>query len=61
MVEKIYLRTGGKLPIIGVGGLSDASSVQRMMDAGAMLVQIYTGLLYEGPGIVKQILHTLQT
>ena len=61
MVDKIYLRTGGKLPIIGVGGLSDASGVQRMMDAGAMLVQIYTGLLYEGPGIVKRIIHNLQT
>jgi dihydroorotate dehydrogenase len=61
MVEKIFLRTGGKLPIIGVGGISNASGVQRMMDAGAILVQIYTGLLYEGPGLVKRILQTLRT
>jgi dihydroorotate dehydrogenase len=60
MVEKINLRTGGKLPIIGVGGISNASGVQRMMDAGAILVQIYTGLLYEGPGIVKHILQDFQ-
>lgn len=60
MVEKIYTRTGGKLPVIGVGGISTATGVQRMMDAGAILVQLYTGLLYEGPGIVKQILQDLQ-
>lgn len=57
MVEKINLRTGGQLPIIGVGGIFNAADVQRMMDAGAILVQIYTGLLYEGPRIVKQILY----
>lgn len=61
MVEKIYLRTGGILPVIGVGGISNATGVQRMMDAGAILVQLYTGLLYEGPGIVKQILQDLQS
>jgi dihydroorotate dehydrogenase len=60
MVEKIYLRTSGKLPVIGVGGISDADGAQRMMDAGAILVQLYTGLVYEGPGLVKSILQELQ-
>jgi dihydroorotate dehydrogenase len=60
MVEKIYTRTGGLLPVIGVGGISNATGVQRMMDAGAVLVQLYTGLLYEGPSIIKQILQDLQ-
>jgi dihydroorotate dehydrogenase len=56
LVGKICNRTGGRLPIIGTGGIFDATNVHRMMDAGAKLVQIYTGLVYEGPGIVKSIL-----
>ncbi len=59
MVAKIYKRTEGRLPVIGVGGISNATGVQRMMDAGAVLVQIYTGLIYEGPGLVKNILREL--
>jgi dihydroorotate dehydrogenase len=60
MVGKIYQRTGGKLPIIGVGGIFNAIGVQKMLDAGAVLVQLYTGLIYEGPGLVKRILQDLQ-
>jgi dihydroorotate dehydrogenase len=56
MVSKIYKRTGGRLPVVGVGGIFNAISVQKLMDAGAVLVQLYTGLIYEGPGLVKQIL-----
>jgi dihydroorotate dehydrogenase len=59
MVTKIWSRTAGKLPIIGVGGISNATGVQKMLDAGAGLVQIYTGLVYCGPGLVKQILQVL--
>lgn len=40
---------GARLPIIGVGGISDAASAGRMLDAGAALVQVYSGLIYEGP------------
>jgi dihydroorotate dehydrogenase len=61
MVDKIYKFTDGKLPVIGVGGISDATGVQRMMDAGAVLVQIYTGLVYQGPALVKNILNELCT
>lgn len=60
MIKKIHDRTDGKLPVIGVGGLYDTSGVQKMMDVGAVLVQIYTGLIYTGPGLVKQILRELQ-
>lgn len=42
-----------KLPVIGVGGISTPDDVLERMDAGAALVQIYTGLIYEGPGLVK--------
>jgi dihydroorotate dehydrogenase len=60
IVRKIYERTGGQLPIIGVGGIHDAASAKAMLDAGASLVQIYTGLIYAGPGLVKQILNSIQ-
>jgi dihydroorotate dehydrogenase len=56
IVGKIYQRTSGRLPVVGVGGLFNATGVQKMLDAGAVLVQLYTGLIYEGPGLVKQIL-----
>jgi dihydroorotate dehydrogenase len=59
MMGKIQKLTDGKLPVIGVGGISDANGVQKMMDAGAILVQIYTGLVYQGPGLVKRILNEL--
>jgi len=60
MVGKIYQRTNGKLPVIGVGGIFNTTGVQKMLDAGAVLVQLYTGLIYEGPGLVKRILQELR-
>jgi dihydroorotate dehydrogenase len=55
MIRQIYLRTGGKLPIIGVGGVMNAADAQAKLDAGAILVQVYTGLVYAGPGLVREI------
>ena len=43
-------------PIIGVGGIHTAKDAQEKLDAGASLLQVYTGFIYEGPGIVKNIL-----
>ena len=59
VVRAIHDRTGGRLPIIGVGGIFDAEDVQAKLDAGATLVQLYTGLVYVGPGIVSRILRAL--
>jgi dihydroorotate dehydrogenase len=59
MVGKIYQRTSGKIPVIGVGGIFNSTGVQKMLDAGAVLVQIYTGLIYEGPGLIMRILREL--
>ena len=56
IVRQISRLTGGRLPIIGVGGVMSAAHVQEKLDAGASLVQIYTGLVYKGPGLVRQIL-----
>ncbi|MEN8163935.1 MAG: quinone-dependent dihydroorotate dehydrogenase, partial [Acidobacteriota bacterium] len=46
----------GALPVIGVGGIMGAKEAQEKLDAGATLVQVYTGLIYAGPGLVKEIL-----
>jgi len=53
-VAHIHAETAGQLPIIGVGGILDPDDAVRLMDAGASLVQIYTGLIYRGPGLVRR-------
>ncbi len=57
MVEKVVRRTNGRLPIIASGGIMCAADAQARLDAGACLVQLYTGLIYEGPGLVRDILN----
>ena len=59
LVKKIYERTAGKLPVVGVGGIMDAEDAKRKLDAGACLVQVYTGLVYSGPGLVRSICRNL--
>ena len=56
-----YLREklGQDAVIIGVGGIDSAQSAQEKLDAGADLVQVYTGLIYEGPGLVRRILKSI--
>ena len=49
VISKFYSATNGSIPIIGVGGVSSAKDVIDKMRAGASLVQLYTGLIYEGP------------
>lgn len=56
VIKKTYKRTNGKLVIIGVGGIMNAEDAKEKMGAGASLVQLYTGLVYKGPSLVKQIL-----
>ncbi|MEU8223951.1 quinone-dependent dihydroorotate dehydrogenase [Kribbella sp. NPDC048915] len=59
VVAHIHAETQGALPIIGVGGILEASDATRLFDAGASLVQVYTGLIYRGPGLVRQINRSL--
>jgi dihydroorotate dehydrogenase len=59
MIGRIYQQTGGKLPIIGVGGIMDADGAREKLDAGASLVQVYTGLVYKGPNLVREIVSGL--
>lgn len=55
ILKRIVSRLDGRLPVIAVGGIMTAEDARRRLDAGAALVQVYTGLVYEGPGLVKQI------
>ena len=54
-VRHLYRAVGGKLPIIGVGGIFTADDAYEKIKAGASAVQIYTGFVYEGPATVKRI------
>jgi len=54
-------RSGPLLPIIGVGGIRTAAHVQDKLDAGANLVQVYTGFVYEGPAMVRSIVRDLKS
>ena len=55
MIKKFYKQLNGKIPIIGVGGINSGKSAYEKIIAGASLLQLYTGLVYKGPSIVKNI------
>jgi dihydroorotate dehydrogenase len=55
ILRDLYRRTGGRLPIIGVGGIASAADAYAKIRAGASLVQIYSALVFEGPGLVRRI------
>jgi dihydroorotate dehydrogenase len=59
IIRYVWRQCSGQLPIIGVGGVMTAEDVRKKLDAGASLVQLYTGLVYKGPGIAGQILRRL--
>ena len=59
MIHYLALATGGRLPIIGVGGITDAESAGEKLDAGATLIQVYTGLIYRGPFFARRIAYAL--
>ena len=55
LIKKFYRETKGDIIIIGVGGISSGLSAYEKLKSGANLLQLYTGMVYEGPGIVKKI------
>lgn len=59
IINYISRATQGRLPIIGVGGITDSASAAEKLDAGATLVQLYTGLIYRGPFFAAQLARAL--
>jgi len=55
VLADMYRLTGGRLPLIGVGGIAGAADAYAKIRAGASLLQLYTGLVYHGPGLVERI------
>jgi dihydroorotate dehydrogenase len=56
VLRQVVARVDGKIPIVSVGGIMNPQDAKRRLDLGATLVQVYTGLIYQGPGLVKRIL-----
>ncbi|HIO96897.1 MAG TPA: quinone-dependent dihydroorotate dehydrogenase [Leucothrix sp.] len=60
VIRRFHTHLKDIIPIIGVGGISSAQDAQDKLDAGASLVQVYSGLIYKGPSLVKEIVTTLR-
>jgi dihydroorotate dehydrogenase len=54
-IKNFYKTNKGKTPIIGVGGIDSGQSAFEKIAAGATAIQLYTGMVYKGPGVVKDI------
>lgn len=59
ILSQVVKRVNGKVPVVGVGGISNADDAKRKLDLGATLVQVYSGMVYAGPGLVKEIVTKL--
>ncbi len=55
VIRYLHTRSNGSFPIIGVGGIHSAQDAIEKLEAGAALIQVYTGFIYEGPKLVKKI------
>jgi dihydroorotate dehydrogenase len=55
VIRYLHRRADGALPIIGSGGIHSPQAAQEKLNAGASLIQLYTGFIYEGPGLVRKI------
>ena len=61
VIAKLHSKLQKRIPIIGVGGINNAHDAQMKFEAGADLVQIYTGFIYQGPVLIKQIIENQST
>ncbi len=61
VLTKVVAASKGRVPVIGVGGIMSVADAQRKLDIGASLVQIYTGMLYRGPGFVGDLVRGVQS
>ena len=60
VIKQLRQALGADFPIIGVGGVDSAAALHDKFAAGANLVQIYTGLVYQGPGLVEELVSELE-
>jgi len=60
VIKGLYAELGDRLPIIGVGGITDGESAAEKIRAGAKLVQIYTGFIYEGPALINEAVEAIR-
>jgi dihydroorotate dehydrogenase len=59
VLTRTVKKVNGQVPIVSVGGIMNPEDAKKRLDMGATLIQVYTGLIYRGPGLVKEILHAL--
>ena len=59
MLSAFYRELGDDIPIISVGGIDSIEEARLRFELGARLVQLYTGLIYQGPGLVRDIARAL--
>ncbi len=59
LLARVYALTGGRLPLVGVGGIASAADAYAKIRAGASLIELYSALVYRGPGLVLEILRQL--
>jgi len=55
MLARVYLLTGGRIPLVGIGGIDSGDAAIAKIEAGATLLQLYTGLVYEGPSLIARL------
>lgn len=55
VLARVHVLTGGRIPLIGIGGIDSGATAIAKLEAGATLLQLYTGLVYEGPGLLGRI------
>ena len=55
MLARVFQLTEGKLPLVGVGGIDSAETAIAKLEAGATLIQLYTGLVFQGPGLIARL------
>ena len=55
VLARVHVLTGGRIPLIGIGGIDSGATAIAKIEAGATLLQLYTGLVYEGPGLLARI------
>jgi dihydroorotate dehydrogenase len=55
MLARVHEATGGQIPLIGIGGIDNGATALAKIEAGASLIQLYTGLIYEGVGLIQRL------